>query len=58
MSKARVARPPNRSLTPSLLPKNVSLESLTHALHAHTARDRVMTTASKDALLPQLLAPP
>jgi hypothetical protein len=42
----------------STLPKNVSLESLIYAQRAHTARDRVMTTASKDALLPQLLAPP
>jgi hypothetical protein len=33
------------------------MESLTYAPRARTARDRVMTTASKDALLPQLLAP-
>jgi hypothetical protein len=46
------------SLIPFHLPKNVSLENLTDAPRAHTARDRMTTTASKDALLPQLLAPP
>jgi hypothetical protein len=42
----------------SRLPKNVRLESLTFAPRAHTARDRMIIMASKDALLPQLLAPP
>jgi hypothetical protein len=40
------------------LPKNVRQESLTYAARAHTAGDRVMIMASKDALLPQLLSPP
>jgi hypothetical protein len=57
--RGSLARPGElSSLTPFHLPKHVRLESLTYAPRARTAGDRVMTTATKNALVPQLVTPP